>query len=156
MFNFYLDRFLTNTVPPFHCISCLDIHTVSRSKYVGESNENLKYFLSRNLLNTKGTQWLHFSTWSPLRTIQVFQHFGSAWIPLEKKYFGWERSHSCTACFRRTWKAGSHLLRSIIQRHSSPPRTTGFEELGTPCRPSDSYSSLDRYYLIIWYVYIYR
>jgi hypothetical protein len=25
-------------------------------KYVGESNENLKYFLSHNLLNTKGTQ----------------------------------------------------------------------------------------------------
>jgi len=25
--------------------------------YVGESNENIKYFLSRNLLNTKGTQW---------------------------------------------------------------------------------------------------
>jgi len=25
-------------------------------KYKGESNENLKYFLSRNLLNTKGTQ----------------------------------------------------------------------------------------------------
>ena len=24
--------------------------------YVGESFENLKYFLSRNLLNTKGTQ----------------------------------------------------------------------------------------------------
>ena len=29
--------------------------------YEGESNENLKYFLSHNLLNTKGTQWLHFS-----------------------------------------------------------------------------------------------
>jgi len=27
--------------------------------YEGESNENLKYFLSRNLLNTKVTQWLH-------------------------------------------------------------------------------------------------
>jgi len=25
-------------------------------EYEGESNENLKYFLSRNLLNTKGTQ----------------------------------------------------------------------------------------------------
>jgi len=24
--------------------------------YTGESNENLKYFLSRNLFNTKGTQ----------------------------------------------------------------------------------------------------
>jgi len=30
-------------------------------KYEGESNENLKYILSRNLLNTQGTQW-HFST----------------------------------------------------------------------------------------------
>jgi len=28
-------------------------------KYAGESSENLKYFLSHNLLNTKGTQWLH-------------------------------------------------------------------------------------------------
>jgi hypothetical protein len=27
----------------------------------------------------------------------VFQHLGSAWIPLEKDSFGWERSHSCTA-----------------------------------------------------------
>ena len=27
--------------------------------YEGESNENLKYFLSRDLLNTKGTQCLH-------------------------------------------------------------------------------------------------
>jgi len=27
-----------------------------QNKYGGESNENLKYFLSRNLLNTKGTQ----------------------------------------------------------------------------------------------------
>jgi len=26
-----------------------------------ELNENLKYFLSRNLLKTKGTQWPHFS-----------------------------------------------------------------------------------------------
>ena len=32
--------------------SCL----VTVSFYEGESNENLKYFLSRNLLNTKGTQ----------------------------------------------------------------------------------------------------
>ena len=30
--------------------------------YEGGSNENLKYFLSHYLLNTKGTQWLHFST----------------------------------------------------------------------------------------------
>jgi hypothetical protein len=45
---------------------------------------NFTYFLSRNLLNTKGTQWLHFSVWSPLRSIQVFQRFGSACIPLEK------------------------------------------------------------------------
>ena len=45
-------------------------------------------------------------------------------------------------------ETGSHLLGSIIQRHSSLPRTTGFQELGTPCHPSDSYSSLDRYYLI--------
>ena len=41
-------------------------------------------------------------------------------------------------------ETGSHLLRSIIQRHSSLPRNTGFQELGIPCRPSDSYSSLDR------------
>ena len=27
--------------------------------------------------------------------------------------------------------------------------TNGFQEIGTPCRPSDSYSLLDRYYLII-------
>jgi len=66
--------------------------------YGGESNENLKYILSHNLLNTKGTQWLHFSIYSPLRSIQVFQRFGSAWIPLEKNYFCWECSHSCTAC----------------------------------------------------------
>ena len=33
---------------------CLDL-------YEGESHENLKYILSRNLLNTKGTQFLHFS-----------------------------------------------------------------------------------------------
>jgi hypothetical protein len=32
------------------------IDTKSFSKYGGESNENLKYVLSRNLLNTKGTQ----------------------------------------------------------------------------------------------------
>ena len=30
-------------------------------RYEVESNENLKYVLSRNLLNTKSTQWLHFS-----------------------------------------------------------------------------------------------
>ena len=41
--------------------------------YEGESNENLKYFLSRNLLNTKGTQWLHFSMQSPLRAMQVWR-----------------------------------------------------------------------------------
>ena len=29
--------------------------------YKGESNENLTYFLCRNLWNTKGTQWLQFS-----------------------------------------------------------------------------------------------
>ena len=28
----------------------------------------------------------------------MFQHFRSAWIPLEKRPFGWERSHSCTTC----------------------------------------------------------
>ena len=28
--------------------------------YEGESNDNLKYFLSHNLMNTKGAQWLHF------------------------------------------------------------------------------------------------
>ena len=50
--------------------------------------ENLTYFFSRNLLNTKGT----------LCSIQVFQRFGSACIPLEKNSFGWEHSHSCTAC----------------------------------------------------------
>ena len=33
-----------------------------------------------------------------MRSIQMFQRFASAWIPLEKNYFGWERSHSCTAC----------------------------------------------------------
>ena len=32
-------------------------------------------------------------------------------------------------------RTGSHLSRSIIQRHSSLPRTTGFQEFGTPCRP---------------------
>ena len=37
--------------------------------YEGESNENLKYFLSRNLLNTNGTKWLHFSMYSPLHAI---------------------------------------------------------------------------------------
>ena len=36
--------------------------------------------------------------WSPLCSRQVFQHFRSAWIPLEKNSFGWECSHSCTAC----------------------------------------------------------
>ena len=30
-------------------------------KYEGETNENLKYVLSRNLLNTKCTKWLHVS-----------------------------------------------------------------------------------------------
>ena len=29
--------------------------------YEGESHETFKYVLIRNLLNTKGTQWLHFS-----------------------------------------------------------------------------------------------
>ena len=29
--------------------------------YEGQSYDNLKYFLSCNLLNIKGTQWLHFS-----------------------------------------------------------------------------------------------
>jgi len=37
----------------------------------GESNENLKYFLPRNLLNTKGTQRIHFSMQSPLRSIHI-------------------------------------------------------------------------------------
>jgi len=32
----------------------------SELTYEGESHENLKYVLSRNLLNTKGTQWRHF------------------------------------------------------------------------------------------------
>jgi len=54
------------------------------SYYERESNENIKYFLSRNLLNTKAMQLLHFSIESPLRSIQVFQRFGSAWIPLAK------------------------------------------------------------------------
>ena len=49
---------------------------------------------------------------------------------------------------RPTKKTGSHLIRSII-RHFSLPRTTGFQELGTLCRPSDSYSSLDKYNLIV-------
>ena len=35
---------------------------------------------------------------SSLCSIQVFQRFGSAWIPLEEMSFGWECSHSCTAC----------------------------------------------------------
>ena len=37
------------------------VHTYIHT-HVGESIENLKYFLSCNLLNTKGTQWLYFST----------------------------------------------------------------------------------------------
>ena len=28
----------------------------------------------------------------------MFQRFGSAWIPVEKKYFGRDRRHSCPAC----------------------------------------------------------
>ena len=36
--------------------------------------------------------------------IQEFQRFGSPWIPLKKKSFRWERSHTCTrsrrVCYR--------------------------------------------------------
>ena len=32
------------------------IPTLQNASYKGESNENRKYFLSRSLLNTKGTQ----------------------------------------------------------------------------------------------------
>ena len=37
-------------------------HFLHRSMYEGESNENLKYVLSRNLLNTKGkmTRYMYF------------------------------------------------------------------------------------------------
>ena len=37
------------------------VHDYENVKYEGQSNENLKYFLSRNLLNTNGTQSLYFS-----------------------------------------------------------------------------------------------
>jgi hypothetical protein len=67
--------------------------------YVCESNENLKYFLSRNLLNTNGTRWLYF-----FYVVSIAYHTS---VPAllkcmdtrrKKKVFGWERSHSCTAC----------------------------------------------------------
>jgi len=66
-----------------HCTALNLFHWM----YDGESNENLKYFLSRKWLKTKGTQWLYFPTYFPLRFIQVFQPFGSACIILEKKIF---------------------------------------------------------------------
>ena len=36
-------------------ITTCNVNSVNMIMYVGESNENLKYFLSHNLLNTKGT-----------------------------------------------------------------------------------------------------
>jgi hypothetical protein len=43
---FYLTTIFCHFPPIFGHVSC----------YEGDSNKNLKYFLSRNLLNTKGTQ----------------------------------------------------------------------------------------------------
>jgi len=36
-----------------------------------------------------------------------------------KKYFGWERSHSCTACFHRTSKSCLTSPLWAVQRHES-------------------------------------
>jgi hypothetical protein len=78
--------------------------------HLRESNENLKYFLSRNLLNTKGTQWLHFSTYSPLRTIHVFQRFGSAWIPLKKSLLTESAATHAPPAFVGPERLASHRL----------------------------------------------
>ena len=50
-----------STAGTWHCVC--EVTTTLRLvfRYEGESNENLKYFLSRNILNTKGIQWLHLS-----------------------------------------------------------------------------------------------
>jgi len=37
------------------------VSVVPKENYEVVSHENLKYVLSHNLLNTKGTQWLRFS-----------------------------------------------------------------------------------------------
>jgi len=40
-----------------HCVLTVQKpHNAKVKLYVGESNENFKYFLSHKLLNTKGTQ----------------------------------------------------------------------------------------------------
>jgi len=59
-------------------------------KYEGESNENLKYVLSCSLLNTKGTQWLHFSMLATLQTVSI----------IVDTY----RQPSCGSNFYRTFK----------------------------------------------------
>jgi hypothetical protein len=44
-----------------HCTGNL-VHKVEQHTYEGQSNENLKYFFTSDLLNKSGTQVYHFST----------------------------------------------------------------------------------------------
>jgi len=78
--------------------------TQSSCLYEGESNENLKYVLSHNLLNTEGTQWLHFSIWYRTATCQTLF---KPWASLLKL----TRQSSCGSNFYHTFKVFSwHYL----------------------------------------------
>ena len=63
----------------------------------GESNEKLKRVLSRNLLNTNGTQWLHFSV---LFLTATCRPLFKPWVSLLKL----KRQSSCSSKFYRTFK----------------------------------------------------
>ena len=74
----------------------------------GGSNENFKYILSRNLLNAKGTQWLHFSMQYRTATCRpVFK----PWVSLLKV----ARQSSCGSNFYRTFKVFSWL--SLVHKN---------------------------------------
>ena len=66
-------------------------------KSEGESNVNLKYVSPRNLLNTKCTQWLHFSMYYRTATCQpLFK----PWVSRLKL----SRQRSCVSNFYSTFK----------------------------------------------------
>jgi len=82
--------------------------------YEGESNENLKYVLSRNLLNTKRTRWLHFSMYYLNATCRsLFK----PWVSLLKL----TRQSSCGSNFYRTFKVfiWLSLVRGVLKQTNS-------------------------------------
>ena len=88
--------------------------------YEGESNENLKYFLSCNLLNTEGTQWLFFYVVSIVFHTSVLA-LRKCTHTCRKKILaeGAATSAQPAAPSSRTWKTWLPLPLWAVERHES-------------------------------------